>query len=86
MPRKMTVKSLSIPTQKQLNDVRDNLKTACIELVDSEISFVPKTTVLMKDDAATAGKISRLMDALESLDDVSGTHNTNFEFADGIEV
>ncbi len=69
---------------KQLNAVRDNLKAAGIELVDSEISFVPKNTVLI-DDEATAGKISRMMDALEGLDDVSATH-TNFEFADGLEL
>lgn len=69
---------------KQLNAVRDNLKAVGIELVDSEISFVPKNTVLI-DDEATAGKISRMMDALEGLDDVSATH-TNFEFADGLEL
>lgn len=69
---------------KALATVRDNLKSAGIEVVEAELSFVPKNTVLI-DDAVTAGKITRLMDALEGLDDVSATH-VNFEIADGIEV
>lgn len=69
---------------KALASVRDALKAKDIEIVEAELSFVPKNTVTI-DDQATAGKISRLMDALESLDDVSATHS-NFEFADGIEV
>lgn len=69
---------------KELASVRDNLKTAGIEVTESEPTYVPKNTVLI-EDSVTAGKISRLMDALDGLDDVSATH-VNFEFADGIEV
>lgn len=67
---------------KELAAVRDNLKSAGIEVVEAELSFVPKNTVLI-DDAATAGKITRLMDALEGLDDVSATH-VNFEIDDSL--
>jgi len=69
---------------KELSKVRDNLQAANIEIIESELTFVPKNTVEVNDEA-TAGKITRLMDALEGLDDVSATHS-NFEFADGIEV
>jgi len=69
---------------KELATVRDKLKEQGIEIVEAELSFVPKNTVTIEDQA-TAGKVSRLMDALEGLDDVSATHS-NFEFADGIEV
>lgn len=69
---------------KELATVRDNLKEAGIEIVESELTFVAKNTVQVNDEA-TAGKIMRLMDALEGLDDVSATH-VNFELADGIEV
>lgn len=69
---------------KELSKVRDNLQAANIEIIESELTFVPKNTVEVNDEA-TAGKITRLMDALEGLDDVSATHS-NFEFADGIEI
>ena len=69
---------------KELSKVRDNLQAANIEIIESELTFVPKNTIEVNDEA-TAGKITRLMDALEGLDDVSATHS-NFEFADGIEV
>ena len=69
---------------KELSNVRENLKSAGIEVAESESTYVPKNSVLIEDNV-TAGKISRLMDALESLDDVSATH-VNFEFAEGVEV
>lgn len=67
---------------KELATVRDNLKKAGIEVTESELTFVPKNTVQI-DDAATAGKLTRLMDALEELDDVSATH-VNFEIDDSL--
>ncbi len=68
---------------KEYTNVRDKLKNIGLELTDSELTYVPNNTVVIEDDA-TAGKIDRLMDALENLDDVVNTH-VNFEFADGVE-
>lgn len=60
-----------------LAKVRDTLKAQGIEITEAELTYVPNTTVEVADEA-TAGKIMRLMDALESLDDVSATH-VNFD-------
>lgn len=68
---------------KEFTTVRDNLKEMGLELVESELTYVPNNTITVEDEA-TAGKINRMMDALEGLDDVVNTH-VNFEFADGIE-
>jgi len=62
---------------KELAKVRDALKTAGLEITEAELSYVPNNTVEVSD-AATAGKIMRLMDALEDIDDVSNTH-VNFD-------
>jgi YebC/PmpR family DNA-binding regulatory protein len=62
---------------KELAKVRDNLKAAGLELVSAELSFVPNNTVTIEDEA-TQGKVMRLMEALDELDDVSDTH-TNFD-------
>ncbi len=62
---------------KDLANVRSALSQAGLELLDAELSFVPTNTVEISDEA-TAGKVMRLMDALDELDDVSGTH-TNFD-------
>lgn len=62
---------------KELAKVRDNLKNAGIEVLEAELTFVPNNTVEVADKE-TAGKVLRLMDALEDLDDVSATH-TNFD-------
>ena len=62
---------------KKLAEVRDNLKAKNIEISEAELSFIPKNIVEITDTVA-AGKIERLMDALESLDDVSKTH-VNFD-------
>lgn len=62
---------------KDLAKVRSALNEAGLELVDAELSFVPTNTVEISDEA-TAGKVMRLMDALDELDDVSATH-TNFD-------
>lgn len=60
-----------------LAKVRDALKEAGLEITEAELTYVPNTSVEVTD-AATAGKIMRLMDALESLDDVSNTY-VNFD-------
>jgi len=67
---------------KDLAKVREALKTAGIEVLEAELTYVPTSTVEVKDEA-TAGKIMRLMDALDALDDVSNTH-VNFDIADGL--
>ncbi len=67
---------------KDLAKVRDALKAAGIEILEAELTYVPKNTVGVTDQA-TAGKIMRLMDALDVLDDVSNTH-VNFDIDDGL--
>jgi YebC/PmpR family DNA-binding regulatory protein len=61
---------------KALAQVRDALRDQDLELTEAELTFVPNNTVTV-DDEATLGKIMRLMDALDELDDVTNTH-TNF--------
>jgi len=60
-----------------LAKVRDALRAAGIEILEAELTYVPNTTVEVTD-AATAGKIMRLMDALDDCDDVTNTH-VNFD-------
>lgn len=62
---------------KDFAKVRDGLKAKNIEIIEAELAFLPKTTLDITDEA-TKGKVERLMDALDSLDDVSNTH-LNFE-------
>lgn len=62
---------------KELAKVRDGLKAAGLEITEAELTYVPNNTVEVTDPA-TAGKIMRLMDALEAIDDVSNTH-VNFD-------
>ncbi len=62
---------------KELAKVRDALRVAGLSVIEAELTYVPNTTVEVSD-ANTAGKIMRLMDALESLDDVTTTH-VNFD-------
>ncbi len=68
---------------KDLAKVRDELKSAGVEVVEAELTYVPTNTVEVSDEA-TAGKIMRLMDALDDLDDVTATH-TNFDIPDGLQ-
>lgn len=69
--------SLIYTDPKQLAKVRDDLKTVGLEIIDAELTYVPKTTIEITDNETT-GKIIRLMEALEEIDDVTATH-TNFE-------
>jgi YebC/PmpR family DNA-binding regulatory protein len=57
--------------------VRDALKAAGVEITEAELTYMPNTSVEVTDEA-TAGKIMRLMDALENQDDVTTTH-VNFD-------
>lgn len=60
-----------------LAKVRSGLVGAGLEVTEAELTYVPNNAVEVSD-AATAGKIMRLMDALEDLDDVTTTH-VNFD-------
>lgn len=62
---------------KQLTAVRDVLKNAGVEVIEAEQTFMPNNTIEVTDES-TAGKIMRMMDALEGLDDVINTH-VNFD-------
>ena len=62
---------------KYLALVRDTLKEAGLKITEAELTYVPNTHVEITD-AATAGKIMRLMDALDAIDDVTNTH-VNFD-------
>ncbi len=60
-----------------LAKVRDALRESGLEITEAELTYVPNNTVSVTD-AETAGKIMRLMDALEDIDDVTNTH-VNFD-------
>jgi YebC/PmpR family DNA-binding regulatory protein len=60
-----------------LAKVRDALKEQGLEITEAELTYLPNNTVEITDEA-TAGKIMRLMDALEDIDDVVNTH-VNFD-------
>ena len=65
-----------------LAKVRDALKTAGKEITEAELTYVPNNTIEVTD-ATTAGKIMRLMDALEEVDDVQNTH-VNFDIDENL--
>lgn len=67
---------------KELAKVRDNLRSAGIEVIEAELTYVPNTTIEITDKD-TAGKIMRMMDALDDLDDVTNTY-TNFDIAEDV--
>lgn len=67
---------------KELMQVRNNLKNAGLEVTDAELTYVPNNTVEV-DDKNTAGKIMRLMDALDDIDDVTATH-VNFDIPEAL--
>ena len=65
-----------------LAKVRDQLKAVGLDIIEAELTHVPSATVEIKDQD-TAGKIMRLMDALDDLDDVSNTY-VNFDIDDSL--
>jgi YebC/PmpR family DNA-binding regulatory protein len=67
-----------------LAKVRDALKNAGVEITEAELTYVPNTTIEVTDKD-TAGKVMRLMDALEDVDDVQNTH-VNFDIGEGLLV
>lgn len=72
--------SIIYTADKDLAKVRDALRNAGIEVKEAELSYEPNSTVEIEDEV-TQGKVMRLMDALDELDDVSNTH-TNFDIKD----
>lgn len=58
---------------KQLATVRKAITAAGLEVTEAELTYVPNTTVEITDEA-TEGKVVRLMEALDELDDVVNTH------------
>lgn len=64
----------------ELAKVRDSLRTAGVEILEAELTYVPNTTIAVTDKE-TAGKIMRLMDALDDIDDVTTTH-VNFDISE----
>lgn len=60
-----------------LAKVRDALKEQALEITEAELTYVPNNTVEITDKE-TAGKIMRLMDALDDCNDVTNTH-VNFD-------
>ncbi len=67
---------------KQLAQARDYIQQAGLTINEAELSYVPKNTLEVKDKE-TAGKIIRLMEALEDIDDVTTTH-TNFDIPEDL--
>jgi YebC/PmpR family DNA-binding regulatory protein len=65
-----------------LAKVRDALKDAGIAITEAELTYVPNTTIEVTDKDA-AGKIMRLMDALDDIDDVTNTH-VNFDIDESL--
>jgi YebC/PmpR family DNA-binding regulatory protein len=65
-----------------LQNVRDALTQAGIEFISAELTMIPKSTVRV-EDVKEAGKILRLMDALEDNDDVQNAY-ANFDIPDEI--
>ena len=65
-----------------LAKVRDALREAGLEVVEAELTYVPNASVEVTDKE-TAGKILRLMDALEAVDEVTATH-VNFDIPEDL--
>lgn len=69
--------SLIYTDPKALAKVRQTLSDNGLKIEEAELTYVPQTTVEVSD-ASTAGKIMRLMDALDEIDEVTNTH-VNFD-------
>jgi YebC/PmpR family DNA-binding regulatory protein len=62
--------------------VRDELKARGFEITEAVLTYVPANTIDITD-RETAGKIMRLMNALEDCDDVANTH-VNFNIDESL--
>lgn len=77
-----TGESLVYTDPKELARIRQALSDAGLEIAEAELTYVPNTTIEVAD-ASTAGKIMRLMDALDEVDEVTNTH-VNFDIPDDL--
>jgi YebC/PmpR family DNA-binding regulatory protein len=68
--------------QKELAIIRDKIKELKVEIIDAELAYVPRTIIEITDKIV-AGKIIRLMDALEDIDDVTNIY-TNFDIPEDL--
>lgn len=66
---------------KQLAQVRDHLQAAGLTVKEASLAYIPINTVAISDPEV-ARKVTNLLDALESLDDVTNTYS-NIELLDG---
>ena len=64
---------------KDLAKVRENLQNQNIEILEAGLSYIANNSVEISDES-TQGKVIRLMEALEDIDEVTETH-TNFNLA-----
>lgn len=69
--------SLIYTDSKKLAEVRNNLQKADVKIIEAELTYIPKQIIKITDQN-TAGKIIRLMDALDDNEDVTSTH-VNFD-------
>jgi len=67
---------------KSLNIVRQSFSNKNFDILDAELTYVPKDLVKI-NDLDIAGKVMRLMEALEDIDDVSNTF-VNFDIEEDI--
>ena len=74
--------SIIYTKDSDLAKVRDSLQSSGITITDAELTFIPTNTVKISDKD-TAGKIMRLMDALDDLSDVTNAYS-NFDIDDKI--
>lgn len=74
--------SLIYTDDKELAKVRDGLRQAGLAVTEAELTYVPNNSVEVSDPAV-AGKVMRLMDALEAIDDVTATH-VNFDIPEAV--
>lgn len=65
---------------KDLTVIRDRLVDRGVNIEEAGVSFVSKNIIKISD-SVTAGKIERLMEALDALDDVTDTY-VNFDITD----
>ena len=65
----------------QMTSIRDILEAAGIEVESADVTQLPTNTVPLQVDVA--GKVLRLIDALEDLDDVQTVY-ANFDVSDEV--
>lgn len=56
----------------KLAKVRDNLRNSGLEVIEAELTYEPNSSVEVNEE--TSGKVMRVMEALEDLDDVVNTY------------